>query len=410
MATDRGVSVELRADELEPAWFEASWLHLSGYALLAEPIAEAALAAVRLARARDARVAVDLSSWSAIRAYGPERFRANLDAAAPDVVFANEPEWEMVGGAYALAETAVVKRGSRGVEVRYVDRGRGVPAAGRRGGRHDRRRRRARGGLPRRRDRARARGGRALRRPARGGAGVTELLRISAEVQQALHDGGPVVALETTLVAHGFPPGVGVEVGHAAEAAVRSEGAMSATVGVLDGQVVVGLDAGELERFGEAGAGGAQGRPARPRGLRRERRARRDDRRRHARGGAARGDPVHGHRRDRRRPPRLRGAARRLRRPGPARAHAGARRLLRDQVAARRPRHRRAARDARRAGARLPHRPSCRSSTAPAAGRRSRPASTTPSRPPARPRRTGSSAARRSCSRATPTTASTSSR
>jgi sugar/nucleoside kinase (ribokinase family) len=118
MATDRGVSVELREDELEPAWFECAWLHLSGYALLAEPIAEAALAAARLARARDTRVAVDLSSWSAIRDYGPERFRANLDAAAPDVVFANEPEWEMVGGAYALAETSVVKRGSRGVEVR----------------------------------------------------------------------------------------------------------------------------------------------------------------------------------------------------------------------------------------------------------------------------------------------------
>ena len=121
MATDRGVSTELRVDELEPAWFECSWLHVSGYALLAEPIAEAALAAVRLARARDARVAVDLSSWSAIRAYGPDRFRANLDAAAPDVVFANEPEWEMVGGAYALAETAVVKRGSRGVELRAAD-------------------------------------------------------------------------------------------------------------------------------------------------------------------------------------------------------------------------------------------------------------------------------------------------
>jgi sugar/nucleoside kinase (ribokinase family) len=121
MATDRGVSTELRADELEPAWFECSWLHVSGYALLAEPIAEAALTAVRLARSRAARVAVDLSSWSAIRAYGPERFRANLDAAAPDVVFANEPEWEMVGGAYALAETAVVKRGSRGVELRTAE-------------------------------------------------------------------------------------------------------------------------------------------------------------------------------------------------------------------------------------------------------------------------------------------------
>jgi ribokinase len=119
MATDRGVSPELREDELEAGWLDGcSWLHLSGYALLAEPIAEAALAAAREARARAACVAVDLSSWSAIRAYGAARFRANLDTLAPEVVFANEPEWEMVGGAYALAETAVVKRGSRGVEVR----------------------------------------------------------------------------------------------------------------------------------------------------------------------------------------------------------------------------------------------------------------------------------------------------
>ena len=90
---------------------------------------------------------------------------------------------------------------------------------------------------------------------------MTEALRIAPEVQQALHEGGPVVALETTLVAHGFPPGVGVEVGRAAEAAVRAEGAMPATVGVLDGQVVVGLDAGELERFGEAGAGARKAGP-----------------------------------------------------------------------------------------------------------------------------------------------------
>jgi sugar/nucleoside kinase (ribokinase family) len=119
MATDRGVAVELEPDELDAAWLDGcAWLCLSGYSLLAEPIAEAALAAARLARRREARVAVDLSSWSAIRAYGAERFRANLDSVAPDVVFANEPEWEMVGGAYALAETAVVKRGSRGVDVR----------------------------------------------------------------------------------------------------------------------------------------------------------------------------------------------------------------------------------------------------------------------------------------------------
>jgi len=119
MATDRGVSPELRADELEAGWFAGcSWLHLSGYSLLAEPIAGAALEAARLARGEGARLSVDLSSWSTIRDFGAERFRGVLEELGADVVFANEPEWEMIGGAYALAETAVVKRGSRGVEVR----------------------------------------------------------------------------------------------------------------------------------------------------------------------------------------------------------------------------------------------------------------------------------------------------
>jgi pseudouridylate synthase len=93
---------------------------------------------------------------------------------------------------------------------------------------------------------------------------VTELLRIAPEVQQALHEDRPAVALETTLVAHGFPPRVGVEVGLAAEAAVRAEGAVPATVGVLDGFVAVGLDRSELERFGEAGV---EARKAGPRDL-----------------------------------------------------------------------------------------------------------------------------------------------
>ena len=93
---------------------------------------------------------------------------------------------------------------------------------------------------------------------------MTELLRIAPEVSQALHDGGPVVALETTLVAHGFPPGVGVEVGLEAEASVRSEGAVPATVGVLDSVIVVGLDEAELARFGDAGP---EARKAGPRDL-----------------------------------------------------------------------------------------------------------------------------------------------
>jgi sugar/nucleoside kinase (ribokinase family) len=118
MATDRGVAPELRADELDASWFaDTRWLHLSGYSLLAEPIAQAALAAARLARDGGARVSVDLSSWGAIRSYGPGLFRERLEELGPDVIFANEPEWELVGGAYALAETAVVKRGARGVVV-----------------------------------------------------------------------------------------------------------------------------------------------------------------------------------------------------------------------------------------------------------------------------------------------------
>jgi pseudouridylate synthase len=58
-----------------------------------------------------------------------------------------------------------------------------------------------------------------------------------------------VVALETTLVAHGFPAGEGVAVGLAAEQAVRGAGAVPATIGVLDGKVRVGLTTAELERF-----------------------------------------------------------------------------------------------------------------------------------------------------------------
>ncbi len=65
-----------------------------------------------------------------------------------------------------------------------------------------------------------------------------------------MRDARAVVVLETTLVAHGFPPGEGVEVGLESERQVREAGAVPATVGVLDGEIVVGLTRAELERFG----------------------------------------------------------------------------------------------------------------------------------------------------------------
>ena len=75
------------------------------------------------------------------------------------------------------------------------------------------------------------------------------MIRIADEVRAALDGGGAVVALETTLVAHGFPPGEGVAVGLASEAAVREGAAVPATIGVLDGEVIVGLSVSELQRF-----------------------------------------------------------------------------------------------------------------------------------------------------------------
>jgi pseudouridine-5'-phosphate glycosidase len=78
---------------------------------------------------------------------------------------------------------------------------------------------------------------------------MKELIVVSEEVREAIELGTPVVALETTLVAHGFPAPDGVDVGLASDAAVREAGAVPATIGVFDGAVRVGLDREELERF-----------------------------------------------------------------------------------------------------------------------------------------------------------------
>ena len=79
------------------------------------------------------------------------------------------------------------------------------------------------------------------------------MIQVTPEVRDALDSGRAVVALETTLVAHGFPAGEGLDVALEAERRVRGAGAVPATVGVLDGRVQVGLDPGELERFAAAG-------------------------------------------------------------------------------------------------------------------------------------------------------------
>ena len=78
---------------------------------------------------------------------------------------------------------------------------------------------------------------------------MRELLAVSPEVRAALAVRGPVVGLETTLVAHGFPAPSGIEIGLESEAAIREAGALPATIGVLDGRIRVGLTGEELDRF-----------------------------------------------------------------------------------------------------------------------------------------------------------------
>jgi pseudouridine-5'-phosphate glycosidase len=75
---------------------------------------------------------------------------------------------------------------------------------------------------------------------------------IAPEVARALADGRPVVALETTLVTHGLPAPDGVQTAHALEDAVREEGVVPATIGVLEGRARVGLSRGEIEQLAAA--------------------------------------------------------------------------------------------------------------------------------------------------------------
>ena len=78
-------------------------------------------------------------------------------------------------------------------------------------------------------------------------------LEIRDEVRAALADGAPVVALESTIIAHGMPYPQNVETARRVEAIVRAGDAVPATIAILDGRLKVGLSASELEQFGENG-------------------------------------------------------------------------------------------------------------------------------------------------------------
>src|SRR5947207_14613339 len=75
------------------------------------------------------------------------------------------------------------------------------------------------------------------------------LLDIRAEVAAGLRGGRPVVALESTVIAHGLPWPQNLDAARRMEAAVRSEGAIPAIIAVLAGRATVGLDSMALETF-----------------------------------------------------------------------------------------------------------------------------------------------------------------
>jgi len=83
---------------------------------------------------------------------------------------------------------------------------------------------------------------------------VRTITILHPEVEDALRARSAVVALETTLISHGFPAGEGAAVGRESERRVRAAGAVPATIGIVDGKLRIGLADDELQRFDEAGA------------------------------------------------------------------------------------------------------------------------------------------------------------
>lgn len=78
-------------------------------------------------------------------------------------------------------------------------------------------------------------------------------IRISDEVKQALANGKPVVALESTIISHGMPYPKNVETALLVEKTVRDNGAVPATIAIIQGVITVGCSKDEIEHLGKAG-------------------------------------------------------------------------------------------------------------------------------------------------------------
>lgn len=81
---------------------------------------------------------------------------------------------------------------------------------------------------------------------------MNEYLHVHPELAEALRSGKPVVALESTIISHGMPYPKNVETALSVEQIVRDNGAIPATIGVMNGKCVVGMTKKEIETFGKA--------------------------------------------------------------------------------------------------------------------------------------------------------------
>src|SRR5438876_6197054 len=80
----------------------------------------------------------------------------------------------------------------------------------------------------------------------------SQSIHINAGVESALASNKAVVALESTVIAHGLPRPQNLETARRLERIVRDEGAAPATIAVLDGRLCVGLDEAQLERIAKS--------------------------------------------------------------------------------------------------------------------------------------------------------------
>lgn len=77
------------------------------------------------------------------------------------------------------------------------------------------------------------------------------MLKINKEVLEALKNNKPVVALESTIISHGMPYPKNVETALVVEQVIRDNGAIPATIGIIDGNAIVGMSPDEIEEFGK---------------------------------------------------------------------------------------------------------------------------------------------------------------